>query len=114
MGEARKVTPSFALGPITRRFLRGSWAWLTLKPGSWPRRTARTVLLRAVRFVLTRPRLTRLARRPFEHFPLLKRFRRRALHVLLADSVAPAPDGFWTEREQLVYAGLKRALEKRA
>jgi glycosyltransferase involved in cell wall biosynthesis len=64
--------------------------------------------------VLTRPRLTRIARRPFERFPLLKRFQRRAFNVLLADGVAPAPEGFWTEREQYVYARLKSALEKRA
>jgi glycosyltransferase involved in cell wall biosynthesis len=64
--------------------------------------------------VLSRPRLTRIARRPFERFPLLKRFQRRAFNVLLADGVAPAPDGFWTEREQYVYARLKSALAKRA
>ena len=125
MGEARKLRQEYEAGasrdvvlPLrgisgaTRRFLRGSSASITLKPGSWPRRTARTVLLRAVRFVLTRPRLTRLARRPLERFPLLKRFQRRTLKVLLADS-APAPDSFWTEREQYVYARLKCALDKR-
>jgi glycosyltransferase involved in cell wall biosynthesis len=80
---------------------------ITLKPGSWPRRTARAILLRAVRFVLTRPRLTRIARRPFKRFPPLKRFQRRAFNVVLADSVAPAPDAFLTERQQYVYARLK-------
>jgi glycosyltransferase involved in cell wall biosynthesis len=55
----------------------------------------------------------RFARRPFERFPLLKRFQRRALNVLLADKVAAAPDSFWTEREQFVYARLKSALEKK-
>ena len=88
--------------------------WITLKPGSWPRRTARAILLRAVRFVLTRPRLTRIARRPFKRFPPLKRFQCRAFNVVLADGVAPAPDAFLTEREQYVYARLKSALEKRA
>jgi hypothetical protein len=53
-----------------------------------------------------------MARRSFERFPLLKRFQRRTLKILLADSVAPAPDSFWTERERFVYARLKRALEK--
>ena len=93
--------------------MRQELHWITLSPRSWPRRTARTTLLRAVRFVLTRPGLLRIARRPFERFPLLKRFQRRAFNVLLADSVAPAPDVLLTEREQYVYARLKSALEKR-
>ncbi len=94
--------------------MRQELHWITLNPGSWLRRTARTISLRAVRFVLTRPRLLRIARGPFERFPPLKRFQRRAFNVLLADGVAPAPNGFWTEREQFVYARLKSAQEKRA
>ena len=61
-------------------YLRRLWAWITLQPGSRPRRTAGKLLQIAARFVLARPLLARflgplltnlpgLKRRIFFHFP---------------------------------------------
>ena len=75
-----------------RRVLRGSWAWITLKPGSRPHRTARKLLEAALSFALARPRLARIVG------PLLPR-------LPLGDARS--------ERERFVHAELMAALEKR-
>ena len=55
------VTATMRFVSIAARWvLRGSWAWITLKPGSRPRRTARKLVGAAVRFVLARPLLARI------------------------------------------------------
>jgi len=99
-----------------RWFVRGSWGWITLRRGSRPRRMARSLLLRTLRFVLVRPNLTRIARRPLERFPLLKSFQRRMSDVLLAASnnVGPFSDSVFSEREQFVHTRLRAALERSA
>jgi hypothetical protein len=102
-----------SLGRAIHWFGRGSWAWITLRPGSRPRRTVRSMLLRTLRFVLARRNLTRIARRPLERFPLLRSFKRRAFAVLLANT-APPSDSIFSERERFVHASLEAALERRA
>ena len=112
----RLMAPLRRLGGVARWFVRGSWGWLTFQRSSRPRRIVRGAVLRIVKFVLARPSLTRIVRRPLERFPPLKSFQRRAFNVLLAASnnFAPVSDGFFSEREQFVHARLKAALEKRA
>ena len=98
-------------------FVQGLRAWLTLRPGSRPRRTARKLLQSAARFLFARPLLARflgplltslpgLKRRIFFHFPA---------HPALASTVnAVPPFGvLWSERERFVHARLKAALGKR-
>lgn len=109
----RLETTLRSLGRAIRRFGRGSWAWVTLRRGSWPRRTVRGMLLRTLRYVLARPNLTRIARQPLERFPLLRSFKRRAFAVLLANT-APPSDSIFSERERFVHASLEAALERRA
>jgi len=110
----RFMVPLRSIGGAARWFLRGSWAWITLRPGSRPRRTIRSMLLRTLRFVLARPNLTRIARQPLERFPLLKSFKRLAFAVLLAKDVAPPSRGIFSERERFVHARLEAALKRRA
>ena len=78
-------------------FVRGSVAWLTLRPGSRPRRTARQALLRLRNWVLLRPharvRVLSLLRR----FPRLESWLRRLhranpLPVALLPSPVPPSD----------------------
>ncbi len=104
-GDAEPDRVRQALRPMAR-----------IKPaaGLWLRRTARAGLLKAARFVLTRPRLTRIARWPLQRFPLLKSFQREAFKVILGANAVPDPDSFFTEREQFVYARLRAALARRA
>ncbi|HEY1746063.1 MAG TPA: glycosyltransferase [Xanthobacteraceae bacterium] len=71
-------------------------------------------MLKAARFVLSRPRLTRIARWPLQRSALLKSIQRGAFKVLLGAHAAPAPDSFFTEREQFVHARLKAALARKA
>jgi hypothetical protein len=112
----RLTAPLRSVGGATRWFVRGSWAWITVKPSSRPRRMARSALLRTIRFVLARPSLTRILRRPLERFPSLKSVQRRIFAILLAaaDNPALTSDGFFSERERFVHNRLKAALEKRA
>jgi hypothetical protein len=110
----RLMTPLRGVGRAMRWFVHGCWAWITLHPGSRPRRTIRSGLLRTLRFVLARPNLTRIVRQPLERFPLLKGFKRRAFAVLLAKNMAPPPDSIFSERERFVHASLEAALERRA
>jgi hypothetical protein len=109
----RLMTPLRGVGRAIRWFMHGCWAWITLTPGSRPRRTIRSALLRTLRFVLARPNLTRIARQPLERFPLLRSVKRRAFAILLAKNIAPS-DGIFSERERFVHASLAAALERRA
>ncbi len=103
--------------PSATWYLRGFWAWITLKPGSHSRRTAGKLLQTAASFVLARPLLARflvplltnlpgLTRRIFFHFP--------ADPALASVIDAQRPfDALLSERERFVHARLKAALEKR-
>ena len=54
-----------------RWFVRGSFAWFTLRPGSRPRRTARLFLLHLRNWVLLRPRIKIRVLSILKHFPRL-------------------------------------------
>ena len=58
-------------------FVRGSVAWLTLKPGSRPRRTARQTLLHLRNWVLLRPRIKNKVSSLLRRFPRLEGWLRR-------------------------------------
>ncbi len=61
-------------------FFSGASAWLTLKPGSRPRRVMRRYLADVFRFVYTRPRLMSLVKQLVRYVPTLElRLRRLAL-----------------------------------
>jgi hypothetical protein len=109
----RLMAPLRSVAGAMRWIVRGSRTWIRLHPGSRPRQKIRSALLGTLKFILARPKLTRIARQPFERVPLLKRFQRRAFNVLLAD-VAPMSGSFFSEREQFVHASLEAALERRA
>ncbi|MFC6486747.1 methyltransferase domain-containing protein [Nitratireductor sp. GCM10026969] len=51
----RITAPLRAVSEWGRWFVNGSRAWLTLKPGTRPRRVARALIVRLERFVLARP-----------------------------------------------------------
>ncbi len=55
-----------------RWFLRGVLAWLTLKPGSRPRRKAAQILTGLAERVKAHPRLATLARHLLSHIPALR------------------------------------------
>ena len=98
-------------------FLHGLRAWVTLKPGSRPRRTLRKLLQSAARFVLARPLLVPFLGPLLTSFPGLKRriFFHFPAHPALASIINAEPPfgALWSEREQFVHARLKAALEKR-
>jgi hypothetical protein len=110
----RLTAPLRGIAGATRRFGRGSWAWMMLEPSSRPRRAVRNASLRTARFVLASPKLTRFVRRPLQRFPLLKSLQRRTFNVLLGANAVPTSDSSFSEREQFVYTRLKSALERRS
>jgi FkbM family methyltransferase len=55
----RVTAPLRSLKRSARWFATGAWAWLTLKPGSRPRRTARRIVRRAIAAGEARPGLRR-------------------------------------------------------
>ena len=63
-------------------FARGSIAWLTLKPGSRPRRTARLLLLNVQNWILSHPKVKTKVLSLLQRFPLCKAW----LKSLLNDS----------------------------
>ena len=95
---ARKLMSTFnGLGVTTtmrfvliaaRLVLRGSWAWISLKPGSRPRRTAGELLKAALRFTLARPRLARIVGPLLPRHPLddARSERERFVHARLHGS----------------------------
>ena len=103
--------------PSATWYLRGLWAWITLKPGSRPRRTAGKLLQIVARFVLARPLLARFLGPLLTSFPGLKRriFFHFPAHPALAFIINAEPPfgALWSERERFVHARLKAALEKR-
>ncbi|WP_025031007.1 FkbM family methyltransferase [Nitratireductor aquibiodomus] len=57
----RITAPLRALSRSARWFLQRSWAWLTLKPGSRPRRAAKLFLINAIVYTKYRPNLKKLS-----------------------------------------------------
>lgn len=100
-----------------RWFVHGMWAWLTLKPGSRPRRMARRGVVALARFLLARPRLAEPARRLLQRFPAIE----GRMRVMLS-----APDAFrppvqedakdlsdLSPRARRIYAELRAAIARR-
>ncbi|WP_421873076.1 FkbM family methyltransferase [Nitratireductor rhodophyticola] len=113
----RITAPLRALSSHVRWFMRGSWAWLTLKPGSRPRRLASTILVKAARFVLSRPKLARPVKQLLQRMPVLDR-RLRALIVpspsLLSGLPVVVRDvGDLSPKGRGIYEKLSTAIEER-
>jgi O-antigen chain-terminating methyltransferase len=106
-----------SVSTAARWMFRGSWAWITLEPGSRPRRMARKFVVAAVGFVLTRPLLARILKTLLERIPKLNRLilARLPVELVLALSVdsVSSSDALLSERERFVHARLTAALEKR-
>ena len=102
-------------------FVRGSAAWITLRPGSRPRRTARLVLLHLRNCVLKRPRAKARVLRILRRFPRLKLWLKRLHHANPIQGVQPAApfiDGdvpieeHLSPRARKIYADLKSAMAR--
>ncbi len=65
----RMTAPLRWVGEFIKWFARGSIAWLTLKPGSRPQRTARVALLHLRNWVLLRPRVKAKVLLILQRFP---------------------------------------------
>jgi O-antigen chain-terminating methyltransferase len=92
-----------------RRWGQGAWAWLTLRPGSRPRRVARVLLMRSATIVRAHPRLAAGANSVLRRFP--------AIHDRLRHSLRPAgrtsvPRGLSRRGEEIRLA-LVAAAERR-
>ena len=103
-----------------RWFVRGSFAWLTLRPGSRPRRTARLMLLHLRNWVLLRPRVETRVLSILEHFPRTLAWLRR-LHYANSKQVMYSPASsiaygipeklkVLTPRAHRLYTDLKNAI----
>jgi len=91
----RFTAPLRALSRAASRLWRGLlwlgngvWAWLTLKPGSRPRRVARAALMRIVRFISRRPGFYHAAMRVARMLPFPVQDRLRSL--AMAGAHAPS------------------------
>ena len=82
-----------ALASAARWFVRGSLAWLTLKPGSRPRRTVRLLLLHARNWVYARPLIKVKILSILHNFPKANAWLRR-LHYANPIQVLQPTDGF--------------------
>ena len=70
-------------------FVRGSAAWITLRPGSRPRRTARLALMHLRNCVLKRPRAKARVLRILRRFPRLKLWLKGLHHANPIQGVRP-------------------------
>ena len=103
-------------------FVHGSVAWITLRPGSRPRRTARLALLHLRNWVLKRPRAKARVLRILRRFPRLKLWLKRLHHANPIQGVQPAapfivgdvpieePLEHLSPRARKIYADLKSAM----
>jgi FkbM family methyltransferase len=64
-----------------RWLARGTWAWMTLKPGSRPRRAARRISLGLANRIIAWPRGAAFTKRLLSHFPALKDRLRAMVHA---------------------------------
>ena len=62
-------------------FLRGSVAWLTLRPGSRPRRAARQGLLHLRNWVFLRPRIKEKILLALQYMPIARKWLKRLHHA---------------------------------
>ena len=73
----RITAPLRSAASSMRWFVRGSVAWLTLKPGSRPRRIARMFIKRLINWALLRPRVKVRVLSLLKHFPRIMTFLKR-------------------------------------
>ena len=83
------VKLAVALARAARWFVHGSFAWLTLRPGSRPRRTARLALLHLRNWVLLRPRIQARVLSLLQRFPRLKVWLKRLHYANPSQAVQP-------------------------
>ena len=81
------VKLAVVLARAAQWFVHGSFAWLTLRPGSRPRRAARLALLHLRNWVLLRPRVKAKVLSLLQRLPRLKAWLRR-LHYANSPQVA--------------------------
>ena len=106
-------------------FMRGSVAWITLRPGSRPRRTARLALMHLRNWVLKRPRAKDRVLRILRRFPPLElRLKRMMHHANPIQGVRPAAPFIagdvptegslehFSPRARKIYADLKSAMAR--
>ncbi|WP_081577158.1 class I SAM-dependent methyltransferase [Acidithiobacillus thiooxidans] len=112
-----KLTKPLRLaGKSARWFVQGSIAWLTLKPGSRPRRMMRSTLVAAMTAVQSRPRIKIFALKILNRHPRLKQRLRdmRLQHAAVSPPIAMRPhEANLTPRARQIYLDLKTAIEKR-
>ena len=92
-----------------RRWGQGAWAWVTLRPGSRPRRVARVMLVRSATIVRTYPRLAAGINGVLRRFPAIHGRLRRSLQSTGRTS---APPGLSRHGEEIRLA-LVAAAERR-
>ncbi len=113
----RITAPLRTLADSTKWLVRGSWAWLTLKPGSRPRRVAKPILVKSARYVLARPKLARPLKRALQRMPVLD----KRLRVIIASTpsfFASLPNAGnsiedLSPRGRAIHRQLSEAIEKR-
>jgi len=99
-------------------FLSGSFAWLTLKPGSRPRRVMRSAVVSSMAAIQSRPHLNRFALKVLNRFPSLKQHLRsiRFQHSLVSLPIAAPTIHLYkaelSPRVRQIYIDLKTAMEK--
>jgi glycosyltransferase involved in cell wall biosynthesis len=86
----RATAPLRFIKRALKRLASGSWAWITLRPGSRPRRVARRAFVNFADYLTVRPRIAALARQGLAYFTWLE---------------TRLPSGI----DQLLYADIARA-----
>ena len=112
---SRNIGASFrGAGRGARWLVRGSWAWISVRPGTRPRRMARRSGLAAARYLLAKPQLARPIRWLLRRSPTIEQRFRMLLrspadaHRATVQTVSDIP-----ARARNVYAELKAAIAKR-
>ena len=94
----------------------GTYAWVTLKPGSRPRRMARHGAYRLASFLRARPRLARPVRYLLHRFPDMECRVRQILGTMPGSPTRPWPRSNELQelspRARQIYAELKTAIER--
>jgi O-antigen chain-terminating methyltransferase len=92
-------------------FVTGTKAWLTLAPGSRPRREARGIIIATYRITAKYPRLYQLAERVLVHFPSA-RFRLKRIVTSNEDvsSIDYFKQSHLSPRAQEIYNDLIQAI----
>ena len=105
-------------------FVHGGVAWITLRPGSRPRRTAKLALMHLRNWVLKRPRAKARVLRILRRFPRLKLWLKRLHHANLIQGVQPVAPFIsgdvpieehlknLSPRARKIYADLKSAMAR--